>query len=290
MSSFRGGWTNQAQIREGARFTPGCSGSAVWAAHTPLAQAHNLFDNASTCTIATELQRIGYFGSVPANYEQNPLSAHFELHIEQRKMLQDKNKQIGTVINIQGIRWYRVTVEGQRAHAGSTPMADRADALAIAAKIMVMLESRAIEVSAVATVGVVELERPSSNTIPGFAMFSVDLRHPSEAALTEFEASVQEYMNSLMAANGKLKCRMVRIWRSPAVTLDAMATACTRRAATRVVGSHDVVDMISYAGHDSALTATKIPTSMIFVPSKDGISHAPEEFTSEAEWYVSYIS
>ncbi|KAJ3519071.1 hypothetical protein NM208_g14278 [Fusarium decemcellulare] len=93
-------WTNE----EGARFTPGCSGSAVWASHMALSKFYDLYDTTRTCTMEQELKRIGYHGPVQASYDASKLSAHIELHIEQRSLLQDAKKSIGVVTSIQGIR------------------------------------------------------------------------------------------------------------------------------------------------------------------------------------------
>lgn len=231
-----------------------------------------------------ELQRIGYCGPVKADHKVNKLSAHIELHIEQRRSLQDDGRNIGVVTAIQGIRWYRISVVGQRAHAGSTPMDQRADALVAAAQLTLFATVRARRDSAVATVGVLELERPSSNTVPGRATFTLDLRHPSESVLDSFESALRTCIQGLTEHNDSLQTTIERIWHSPAVQLDDTVVSCIRHAANRVVGSDGFMDMISYAGHDSALTALRVPTAMIFVPSKDGISHAPDEFTSEEQW------
>ncbi|KAH8647273.1 hypothetical protein BX600DRAFT_532765 [Xylariales sp. PMI_506] len=272
-------WTNE----EGARFTPGCSGSAVWAGHTPLTQAHALEETNSSCTMKQELRRINYLGPVAASFEANPLSAHFELHIEQNRRLQDAGKRIGIVTDIQGVRWYSISIHGQRAHAGSTPMPQRADAMVGAARMILFLDMRARKLGAVATAGVVNLDRPSSNTVPGKVTFTVDLRHPIELVLDQFESAIRDYVDELKAANDKFEVEMSRIWHSPAAQMDKVAMSCSRAAAHRVVGCDSTMSLISLAGHDSALAALRVPTSMIFVPSKDGISHAPEEFTAEEE-------
>lgn len=228
-----------------------------------------------------ELHRIKYHGKTPASYHSSPLSAHFELHIEQQRVLQDTGKQIGVVTNIQGIRWHRVSVNGRRAHAGSTPMNQRADALVAAAKMILFLNTKARKVCAVATVGVMDLDRPSSNTVPGKAAFTIDIRHPSEAVLDEFETTLHDVTNELRANDSGIDIDIKRVWHSPAVDMNDAAVRCTRKAAQDVVGSDNMMDRTSLAGHDSALTAMRVPTSMIFVPSRDGISHAPEEFTSK---------
>ena len=231
-----------------------------------------------------ELKRIGCLGCEPCSYLANPLSGHIELHIEQRRILQDTRRSIGVVNNIQGIRWYSITVDGKRAHAGSTPMDQRADAMVAASSMILFLNTKALEVDAVATVGVLELDRPSSNTIPGVATFTLDLRHQSETELDSVEDSFRKYIEELEDENCDFHVEMERIWHSPAVNMDKSIIECARRAAVNVVGADQVMDTRSLAGHDSALTALRVPTAMIFVPCKDGISHAPEEFTSKEEW------
>lgn len=233
----------------------------------------------------SELSRINYLGPYYADYRLNPLSAHLELHIEQGSRLEKSGRKAGIVNCIQGIRWYKVAVTGVRAHAGSTPMESRADALVATAAIVTMLREEATKRSAFATVGMLHLERPSSNTIPGAASFTIDIRCPSEEGLNAIEASVKEKMALITAENPKLTFQMAKVWESPAVKFDSMLLSCIRMAAADEVGQERCMEMQSFAGHDSALTAScGVPTAMIFVPSRDGISHAPEEFTSEEEW------
>ena len=250
----------------------------------PLAQIHNLRDTTQTCTMGEELERIGYKGETPASHIENPLSAHFELHIEQRRILQDTQRKIGVVTAIQGVRWYSVSIQGRRAHSGGMPMAQRADALVAASKVVLFMDSQARKHTAVATVGVLELERPSSNTVPGQSDFTIDLRHPSEQTLDEIEDALRLCIDGLVLETEGIEVEIERMWHSPAVQLDDRAVSCTRKAARCVVDEQEIMEMISLAGHDSALTSIRVPTSMVFVPSKDGISHAPEEFTTEEEW------
>lgn len=273
------------QYREGARFSPGCTGSAVWAGHVSLDRAHSLqaLDSPSGVTMRSELQRIGYLGSTKASHTINPLSAHFELHIEQHRRLEDAQKQVGIVTKIQGIRWYDVKILGRRAHGGSTPMAARADALIPAAKLAVFVQEVATANSAIATVGVLNIDRSSSNTVPGQVSLTIDMRHPSESTLEELEQKVLGFLKGCADDNSGYSCAMERMWHSPAVDFDPVAVECARRA-TEIVARDSAMDLMSFAGHDSALTAMQTPTAMIFVPSKDGVSHTPEEFTSQSEW------
>jgi acetylornithine deacetylase/succinyl-diaminopimelate desuccinylase-like protein len=163
-------------------------------------------------------------------------------------------------------------------------MHQRADSLVAAAKVMLFLNTTALKASAVATVGVLNLDRPSPNTVPGEAAFTVDLRHPSESVLDKLESGFRGFVDELTVQNPMIRVDTAKIWHSPAVKMDPEAVSCVRRAVEKVVGADEAIDLISLAGHDSALTATRVPTSMIFVPSKDGISHAPEEYTSEEQW------
>ncbi|KAM0249828.1 hypothetical protein ACHAQJ_008896 [Trichoderma viride] len=111
----------------------------------------------------------------------------------------------------------------------------------------------------------------------------MDIRHLSEATLENFESAVDAMANLLRVENSGLDFQIERTWHSPAVDLDPSAIKCTQDAACDAVGAGQVMEMVSFAGHDSALTAMAVPTLMIFVPNKDGISHAPAEFTSERD-------
>lgn len=270
-------------IREGARFNPGCTGSAVWSGSKSIAagQSQTSIDGH---TIRDELARIGYLGPWYADYRLNPLSAHFELHIEQGDKLEKSHKTIGVVNGVQGIRWFRACVRGVRAHAGATPMAVRADAVVATARIVVTLQALAIKWGGVATVGILEIDRPSSNTIPGEANISVDIRHPTEEGLNAIEAGVRQEMSIITLENGDIEFEMTMVWESPAAQFCSVALECIRRAAADEVGEAACLEISSLAGHDSALTARRVPTAMLFVPSKDGLSHAPDEFTSEEDW------
>ena len=173
---------------------------------------------------------------------------------------------------------------GERAHAGSTPMDVRADAVVATAGLVVALERSAKAKGGFATVGVLDLEHSSSNVVPGRASFTIDLRHPSTAVLDQIENEIRAHTKAAMTTNPKLSFEIEQVWESPSVRFDDTAVECVRAAASSIVGKERVMALDSFAGHDSALTATKIPTAMIFVPSRGGISHSPEEYTSAEQW------
>src|SRR5437868_2652298 len=167
-------WTNE----EGSRFSPAMVGSGVFADVFDLAKGLARPDNVTGVTLGAELERIGFAGPEPAG--GRPVAAYFEAHIEQGPILEAAEKPIGIVTGAQGQRWYEITVTGQEAHAGPTPMPRRRDALVGAAR-MIDAVNRIGHVHApyaCATLGFVQDTPNSPNTIPGRVFFTVDFRHP----------------------------------------------------------------------------------------------------------------
>lgn len=237
-------------------------------------------------TFGQELRKIHYLGQTPADHHLNPLSGHFEVHIEQGSRLEQGDAIIGVVKGIQGNRRYGVTIKGEKAHAGSTNMSDRADALTAAAKIIVRVEDLAKQTRGFATVGVIHCNEASINCVPGHVYFTIDIRNPSANLLQLCEQHIFADMKGLERNNPKLSFDISRLWESPAVEFSSAAFECVSAAANAEFGARKTMELISFAGHDSAMTALCVPTAMIFVPSKDGISHAPAEFSSQDQWYV----
>ena len=163
-------WTNE----EGTRFTPVMMGSGVFGDAFTLehALAQRDLDGKS---VGDELRRIGYAGTVPVG---RPFAAYFEAHIEQGPGLEDTGNTIGVVTGALGLRWYDVTVTGQDAHAGPTPMRLRKDALLGAAKIVGEVKRIAVahKPEGRGTVGFMQVKPNSRNVGPGEVRISVDLR------------------------------------------------------------------------------------------------------------------
>jgi hydantoinase/carbamoylase family amidase len=271
--------------REGARFNKMCSGSGVWSGGETLADCHALNDiTNSSINMANELKRISYMGDTPCSHDQNPLSAHFELHIEQGPRLERTSRKVAAVTGVQGMRWYEIRCKGAEAHAGATPMSERADALVPLAKFAITVEELARRESAFGTVGYLTTATSSPNTVPGGAFCTLDLRHHSEQTLDTIESELREFLAQLERQRAGIELSMTRTWCKKSVMFDKAALDCVREAATDVVGASLVDELISFAGHDSAETAHVVPTAMVFVPSKDGISHNPAEFSSREEW------
>jgi beta-ureidopropionase / N-carbamoyl-L-amino-acid hydrolase len=265
-------WTNE----EGSRFAPAMLASGVFAGVFTLDHAYSRKDRDGK-SFSEELERIGYKG--PEKAGGRKFSAMFELHIEQGPILEDEKKMIGIVQGVQGMRWYEVTVNGQEAHTGATPMRLRKNALLGAARMIERIDQIALEhaPNAVGAVGLIDNKPNSRNVVPGEVFFSVDFRHPDDKVLDIMEAklhaSLPEILNSL-----KLTYREERIWNSPAVKFAPELIDCVR-VGTEKAGFKSR-DMVSGAGHDAAYVARVAPTTMIFVPCAGGISHNEAESTS----------
>ena len=144
----------------------------------------------------------------------------FELHIEQGPILEDEGKTIGIVTGVQGMRWYEVTVFGQDAHTGATPMNRRKNALLGAARLIDAIETiaSAFAPHAVATVGLIDNYPNSRNVIPGKVFFTVDLRHPKDGVLEQMERKMRAVIPAILDPL-KLAYDEQRVWISRLSTL-----------------------------------------------------------------------
>jgi beta-ureidopropionase / N-carbamoyl-L-amino-acid hydrolase len=272
-------WTNE----EGSRFSPAMVGSGAFAGVFDLFQALARPDNVTGVTLGDELERIGFAGPEPIG--GRPVKAYFEAHIEQGPILEAAGLPIGVVTGAQGQRWYDITVTGQEAHAGPTPMPRRRDALVGAARIIDAVNriGHAHAPHACATVGFVQVSPNSRNTIPGRVFFTVDFRHPEDAVLSQMDRELRQVCERAAAAIG-LEVEVKELWYFPPTPFDATLVATVRGAAAAQGYPHQ--DIISGAGHDACYMARVAPTAMIFVPCVGGISHneiedaKPEDLTA----------
>jgi acetylornithine deacetylase/succinyl-diaminopimelate desuccinylase-like protein len=163
-------------------------------------------------------------------------------------------------------------------------MLARTDALVATAKIVLVVENIGIEHKGFATVGILESKDSSINCIPGEVMFTIDLRHPRRKNLDAMERSIRTKMELLESNNPNLRFDVSKIWESPSASFNEITMECVRRSAAERFGYSAVAELESFAGHDSAMTNLQVPTAMVFVPSRDGISHSPEEFTFKEQW------
>jgi N-carbamoyl-L-amino-acid hydrolase len=261
-------WTNE----EGARFTPAMLGSAVFTGSLALEKGLASTD-AEGVSVAQALASTGYDGERPLG---GAVDAYFEAHIEQGPILEDNGKSIGVVTGGQAIRWLDVRVEGMAAHAGTTPMKLRKDALYGAARMIQALEELAGDFApeGLTTVGELSIAKSSRNTIPGLVNFTVDLRHHRDEAIDAMEQQVRQRLQEIGTQRG-LSVSIDPHWISPATPFDGECVAAVQQAVDGL--GYDQQRIVSGAGHDAIHLARFCPTAMIFIPCVGGLSHNEAE-------------
>lgn len=260
-------WTNE----EGSRFQPGAMGSAVFAGHNRLDEMLQVKDWKGVVlkdALAETLK------AAPAPLRDGPpgfaLAGYVEAHIEQGPRLENEKKTIGVVTAIQGSRRYIVETTGEEAHAGTTPRAARKDAFAAALRIaQAMYEATNDKDDTLRfTIGRVDVSPGSPNTVPGKAVFTIDMRHPDEAVLEAHEAKLAAIVAARAAP---CAAGIERVTAVAPTNFDPGVVDLVRAKADALGLSH--MDMPSGAGHDAMHVARLCPTGMIFVPCERGISH-----------------
>lgn len=259
-------WTNE----EGSRFQPGAMGSAVFAGTYKLDDMLDVKDwkgvtlrDALAETLkaapAPMLDKLGF-----------PLDSYVEAHIEQGPRLENERKTIGVVTAIQGSRRYIVEIDGEEAHAGTTPRAARKDAFAAAARIAAAMYEATSDADDTLrfTIGRVEVSPGSPNTVPGKAVFTIDMRHPQNAVLEAHEKKLREIVAARAAP---CPARIERVTNVAPTDFDLKVIGLVRDKA-RTLGLSNM-DMPSGAGHDAMHIAKLCPAGMVFVPCERGISH-----------------
>ncbi|MDI2588343.1 Zn-dependent hydrolase [Psychrobacillus sp. NEAU-3TGS] len=267
---------------EGVRYQPDMMGSLVYAGGLSVDDA--LASKGTDGTrLGKELERIGYAGTKEPGFLKP--HAYIELHIEQGPILDKMGIPIGAVENLQGITWQRITIEGVANHAGTTPTDMRRDAGLAAARVITYLRDLANNSNGltVATVGTIDFKPNAVNVIPSMATFTVDLRNPNEQRLQEEEQALAGYLKELATSEG-VSIRSEQLVRFNPVTFDQTIVQLIEQ----VTSDHGLQSrrMTSGAGHDAQMMARICPTAMIFVPSIDGISHNPKEYTRDSDLIV----
>jgi len=266
---------------EGARFAPDMLGSLVYVGGLAVEEALDVTAADDGARLGDELTRIGYAGPTPVPAASFPC-AYAELHIEQGPVLEDEQITIGVVTGVQGISWTEVTVTGQSAHAGTTPMPLRHDPIVVAARAIHEVRLVASERGApqVATVGRVDVVPNLVNVIPSNVVFSIDLRNTDEAVLKQVETEVFDACR-MYATDEGCEISMRTLARFEPVEFDADMIGLVETTAQRLGLS--TRRMPSGAGHDAQMLARVCPASMVFVPSVDGLSHNIAEYTTPAD-------
>jgi beta-ureidopropionase / N-carbamoyl-L-amino-acid hydrolase len=268
-------WTNE----EGSRFAPAMVASGVFGGEFTLEYGLSRQDLDGR-TVGEELERIGYAGSEPVG--GRAVHAFFETHIEQGPILEAEDTTIGIVTDAQGQRWYELTLIGQEAHAGPTPMPRRRDALLGAARIIQLVNEIALRHAplAVSTVGMVQVHPNSRNVIPGRVFLTIDIRSPDSAELAQMDAELREGVERI-ASDSKLEPALQQIFHYEPIHFDDSCIALVRQGAQKL--GYSARGIVSGAGHDACYLSRVAPTAMIFVPCIGGISHNEIE-DAKPEW------
>ncbi|MCU6671614.1 Zn-dependent hydrolase [Enterobacteriaceae bacterium H4N4] len=261
-------WTNE----EGARFAPAMLASGVWTGQFSEEYAHARADR-DGITVGEALDAIGYRGERPAR--AFPIHACYELHIEQGPILEDEAIDIGLVRAAMGQRWFTITIDGFAAHAGTTPMPSRRDALTAFAELALKVEAIGYQhlPDGRATIGMANVTPNSRNVVPSRVVCSVEFRHPQSEALDAMEAALHQAAEHL-AARG-VNAHVERIFDYAPIAFDA-ASLARSEAAVAALG-YSAKPMVSGAGHDTCYVSNIAPASMIFIPCEKGISHNEAE-------------
>lgn len=269
-------WMNE----EGSRFQPGAMGSSVWSGHDDLEKMLSVTDRegvvlrdalAKTLAEAPVRQIDGF--------DRN-FHAYIEAHIEQGPRLEAGAKTIGVVTGIQGSQRYTLDIVGEEAHAGTTPLRVRKDALKSAVAIVSALERHMHDPADVVrfTVGRFECRPGSPNTVPGHVHFTIDFRHPDAAVLARLGGGIEAVAK---AAVGPCSVTVQRITDVAPTVFDPRIVDLVRDKAN-ALGLPNM-DMPSGAGHDAMHVAPFCPAGMIFVPCERGISHNEAEAATPSD-------
>ena len=263
---------------EGSRFNRGLLGSSVWTGKLDLKFLSDIKDNAGV-TYSEAMAESGFKINDPSLLAPSGLRAMLEVHIEQGGILEKKGYKIGLVEAIAGIQHLDITITGAANHAGTTPMDDRADALQAAARIITAVETIAQNIGSqtMATVGRITCDPGQVNVIPGSVTFSLDVRNGEKAILDSAVSTITKAAKDICAERG-LEFNITPLSGALPVSLnDEILDLMEAIAREKKIVP---LRMVSGAGHDTAILADLTAAGMIFVPSKNGHSHCPEEFTS----------
>lgn len=269
-------WTNE----EGSLYPPAMMSSGVicgkFEKDKMLASKSVLNPNQ---TFGDALAASPYCGSEANRLSPNRYKAMFETHIEQGPILEAAGKEIGVVTCVLGMVNYRIRTYGQADHAGTTPMSYRQDALFAAAKLLIYLheELDKLATDLVYTTGEIKCHPNVHTVIPDEVDFSIDARHEDPKVIAQV-VSIIENMPKEIA---KCKTGYEKAWGRDTVYFDSSLVEYVKKSAEELGISHQYIN--SGAGHDAQFVSYLMPTTMIFVPSKDGHSHCELEYTSPRE-------
>ncbi|AMM86216.1 Zn-dependent hydrolase [Martelella sp. AD-3] len=240
---------------------------------------------ADSMTLAEGIRDVG--GDPDAEQKaRDDIRAFLELHIEQGPVLEGETLDIGVVTAIAGITRVEIIVEGRADHAGTTPMNRRADALAAAAHAVLAVETLSSALAATpghfaATTGEFEMWPNAANVVPSRVRMLLDIRSEHRDDLGDFLTSLEAVLEGIARDNGVSIAPPRLVSDNPAMPMDDLVMDALDAACQTTGAGHR--RMASGAGHDAAFMARIARAGMVFIPCRDGRSHAPEEFAENAD-------
>lgn len=265
---------------EPTRFGVGCLGSRALSGTFPLDDLEALTD-VDGVTLGQARRQAGYADAIETvPLPSDAYSCFVELHIEQGSRLQETGNTIGIVTDIAAASAVRVTLTGDGGHAGTVMMSERRDACLAAAELALLVETTAKEYArsdAVGTVGTLELYPGASNSIPSAAALTIDLRARGMAHRDAMLATVHAGLTEI-GAKRAVAFRWQVLQHDPSCASDPTILQTMTRCADQLGLPH--VRLTSRAFHDTVFMGQKFPVAMLFIPSENGYSHRPEEFST----------
>src|SRR5215212_7521648 len=268
---------------EGSRFACSFWGARAIVGRVRQEEMEQIAD-ADGVTIGAAMQQRGFDPARIGEAERDDIAAFIEGHIEQGAILEREGYPLGVVSSITGQRWMQVSVRGVQNHAGTTPMDLRRDALGGAVSMIEQIREAALRMGrpAVATVGRIQAFPGGTNITPGRCDFTIDTRHAEPGPRQDLIGEIEGIIRRVAEERGLDATIDVMMDHDP-VPMNAEVRA-EIEASMQSLGLRYLV-MPSGAGHDSEILAPRFPTAMLFVPSRDGKSHTPEEHTP-VDWVV----
>ncbi len=267
-------WTNE----EGSLYPPAMMSSGVVCGKFD--KAKMLASKSSEGkTFGEALKQSGYVGDEANRLNPKDYMAMLELHIEQGPVLEAEKKEIGVVEGVVGMVNYRIRTYGQSDHAGTTPMPYRRDALLAAASALKYLHAELdkLDSNLVYTTGEILCHPCIHTVIPDLVDFSIDARHKDPEVIKQ----VVEVIKNMPKEFDKCEVKYEEAWARNTIDFDKELVDLVQKSADAY--GYSSKRMYSGAGHDAQYVADMMPTTMFFVPSKDGHSHCEPEFTSVEE-------
>lgn len=237
-------------------------------------KSKSVIDNKTTFKEA--LDNSGFKGDKANRLNAKDYCANFELHIEQGPILEANNNDIGVVTCVLGMVNYRIKIYGVSDHAGTTPMKFRHDALYGAAKVLQYLhdELDKLDDELVYTTGEIICHPNVHTVIPDYVEFSIDARHEKEEVIKQVVEVIKNIPKEIVGCTTDYEVA----WTRDTVYYDEELVSMVQEAVDELGYSNQRIN--SGAGHDAQFVSYMVPTTMVFVPSKDGHSHCEPEFTA----------